>query len=194
MRRPVPPPRSLPVRQHIHKGDAEIPTAIELVFLEIEAAFKTRQDREECQTCHSRIVAEMRQELVKERRLDVTAAHDLGYATSSVRVESVKTEDTEQDVKQKEQDGLDAGLHVFLHTPNLEDLDAVFSSELPATNAVNDNPLFEHGASAVRASSAFQKSVFEPELTSTGAANAIDVMSFSSFEELLNHFPYASLT
>ncbi|KAJ3226881.1 hypothetical protein HDU78_010166 [Chytriomyces hyalinus] len=193
MRRLVPPPRSLPVRQHMHKGDAEIPTAIELVFLEIEAAFKTRHDREERQTCHSRIVAEMRQQLVKERRLDGTAAHDLGYATSSVRVDSVKREDAEQDAKQKEQDGLDAGLRVFLHTPNLEDLDAVFSSELPATNAVNSNRLFEHGNSgAVAGSSAFQNSVFEP--TSTGAANAIDAMSFTSFEELLNHFPYASLS
>ncbi|KAI8822818.1 hypothetical protein BJ741DRAFT_634992 [Chytriomyces cf. hyalinus JEL632] len=194
MRHPIPPPQSLHARHHARKGDAEIPTAIELAFLEIKAAFQTRQDREKRQTWHQRIVEEMRQELVRERRLDVvTAAHDLGYTTS---VDSVETEDAEQDAKQREQNAQeeqqDAGLRVFLHNSSLEDLDdAVFSSELAATNA---DRLFKHGNSAVLGSSTFQNHFNQPDLASTGVASSIDVVSFSSFEELLNHFPCASLT
>ncbi|KAI8833069.1 hypothetical protein BJ741DRAFT_612770, partial [Chytriomyces cf. hyalinus JEL632] len=196
MRRPVPTHRSHHVRQSMHKGDAEIPTEVELSFLELEAVFKTRQDREKRQTWHSRIVAEMRQQLVKERGLDVTVAQDLGYV-GSVRVNSGKSnaeqDKQEEQNEQDQQDGQDARWRVCLHKPNVEDLDAVFSSELPATNDVSHNRLFEHSTSAVHGSNAFQNNAFEPDLTSTSAASSIDVISFSSFEELLNHFPHASL-
>ncbi|KAJ3377470.1 hypothetical protein HDU80_003266, partial [Chytriomyces hyalinus] len=84
--RPVIPQRHQRVRQtrvvlakpYAGKGDAEIPSDEELLLLEIEARRKVRADRERLQPLHTRYVAEMREQLEKERLM-----HFLGASYSA---------------------------------------------------------------------------------------------------------------
>ncbi|KAJ3262949.1 hypothetical protein HDU77_011594 [Chytriomyces hyalinus] len=64
------------------EGDAEIPSELDLFFLELDALFNANQDRERLESLHANILADMREELAR----DATARRDTVALTESESV------------------------------------------------------------------------------------------------------------
>ncbi|KAJ3262950.1 hypothetical protein HDU77_011595 [Chytriomyces hyalinus] len=57
---------STPTTQAARKGDAEIPSDLDLFFLELDALFNAHTDRQQIDSLHAQMVADMRNELARD--------------------------------------------------------------------------------------------------------------------------------
>ncbi|KAJ3222998.1 hypothetical protein HDU81_009467 [Chytriomyces hyalinus] len=172
------------------KGDAEIPSDIELLLLEAEARRKVHTDRERHQPLHALYVAEMRVQLEKEQLM-------LGSITSSDGEEddddAVDTSPSPEQVAQ----GLSELADVALKGAVVDDMGPAwlppvwcwpmdpFTCVAAATDVVVDtHPLLQ----------APSQQVLEYTSRAVNSFNHSDgVISFTNFEELFNAYPLPPL-
>ncbi|KAJ3243986.1 hypothetical protein HDU78_011561 [Chytriomyces hyalinus] len=77
------------LKHKARKGDAIIPSAMELFFLELDAEFKAKDDRERVRPLQERAFQSMKLELQKERERHVQTEKDRVLQDTSSSVSSV---------------------------------------------------------------------------------------------------------
>ncbi|KAI8822820.1 hypothetical protein BJ741DRAFT_634994 [Chytriomyces cf. hyalinus JEL632] len=170
------------------KGDAEIPSDVELMRLEVEACFKARIDGGRLRFLHSRIVAQVRHELVVEQQQQQHRACDAGQPSaakvSNVAV-GVADGDQERVVGIQTQDLLLS--HICFHLAAEEDdPEAIF---LP-----------DHSVGATTSMSELSSRDTEDDINASRhicdpmGCTERDYLNISNFEELLSAFPCTPTT
>ncbi|KAI8833064.1 hypothetical protein BJ741DRAFT_650784 [Chytriomyces cf. hyalinus JEL632] len=85
--------------QAARKGDAEIPSDLDVFFLELDALFNAHSDRQQIDSLHAQMVAEMRNELGRDAVscvawLDTQHSEQQQPVVSAFASTTVETEDT----------------------------------------------------------------------------------------------------
>ncbi|KAI8827927.1 hypothetical protein BJ741DRAFT_612769 [Chytriomyces cf. hyalinus JEL632] len=181
--------RHVPARNHrrpsriraragfLKKGDAEIPSDVELIRLEIEARFKARIDGDRQRALHAWIVARVRHQLVAEQRV-----RDIGQPS----IEDVSNAAADVDVSYQQQSTAsqtqdDLLSHICLHVAAEEDeLEAIFLSDHSAGETTS-TPIPQTPSSL---DTTTDNDSYDP----IGFTER-DYLNISNFEELLNAFP-----
>ncbi|KAJ3400720.1 hypothetical protein HDU80_006653, partial [Chytriomyces hyalinus] len=179
------PSRTFARSYRVRKGDAEIPSDVELMRLEVEARFKARIDGGRLHLLHSRIVAQVQHELLVEQQQQ--QARDIGQPLFA-HVSNVAADDGQQLQVSGTQSQEDLLSHICLHVAAKEDeLEAIF---LPDHSA---------GATIVPQIPGSLNTADDSNYATRYSMDAVgfherDYQSISNFEELLNAFPVAPAT
>ncbi|KAJ3244470.1 hypothetical protein HDU78_010941 [Chytriomyces hyalinus] len=178
------PSRTFARSYRVKKGDAEIPSDLELMRLEAEARFKARIDGGRLQLLHSRIVAQVQHELLVQQHQQ-QQARDIGQPFF-VDVSNVAADDGQQLQVSGTQSQEDLLSNICLHVAAKEDeLEAIFlpdhsagatiAPQIPGSLNTTDDSNYAKSMDAV-------------------GFHERDYLSISNFEELLNAFPFAPAT
>ncbi|KAI8833074.1 hypothetical protein BJ741DRAFT_612807 [Chytriomyces cf. hyalinus JEL632] len=170
------------------KGDAEIPADEELLLLEIEARRKVRADRERLQPLHTRYVAEMREQLEKERLMRVFGATDIGMLGAS---------GSSEQVVQNQAALLDLCLHEAVAIDILGPIwiPELWNWPMDLTSSATDLHTFLQAESQQDSDcgSNMAHSISNSGSMSISVTSEIDLVSFTNFEELFDAFPLPAL-